>query len=129
MNPQDNEQIQLLREILKWIKIAGIGEVKEALTSELDTDQKKLVYQLSDGSKTLAEINVATGVSTGAISRYWKKWANQGLGERTSVRGGERFTRAFDLEDFGISVPEIDLCEDIGEVAKEEPKEQPEASK
>ena len=129
MNPQDNEQTKLLREILKWIRISGMKEVKEALTSELDTDQKKLVYQLSDGSKTRAEINVATEVSTGAISGYWKKWANQGLGERTSVRGGERFIRAFDLEDFGISVPEVNLEKDVGEVAKEQPKEEPEASK
>lgn len=107
MTKDDNsEQTRLLSEILKWVKFAGIKEVKEVLVSELDTDQKKQVYHLSNGNRTNAEIKKATGVSAGAISGYWKKWVKQGLGEKTSVRGGERFVRAFDLEDFGISIPE-----------------------
>ena len=81
--------------------------VKAVLTSELDTDQKRQVYQLSDGSKARAEIVKLTLASAGAISGYWKKWANLGLGEKLPVMGGgDRFVRAFDLEDFGVSVPD-----------------------
>lgn len=108
-NDNSIEQIRLLSEILKWLKFAGMKEVKEVLVSELTTDPKKQVYQLSDGNKTNAEINKATGVSTGAISGYWKKWVKQGLGEKVSVQGGDRFARAFDLEDFDIEVPEINV--------------------
>ena len=105
MNSQDSEQTRLLAEILKWIKFAGMKEVKEVLNSVLDTDQKKLVYQLSDGSKGTIEIGKAAGIaSTATISRYWKSWLKLGLGENVSVKGGERFRRAFDLEDFGIEV-------------------------
>ena len=106
-NDSKSEEIRLLSEILKWIKFAGMKEVKEVLVSELDTEQKKQVYKMSDGSKTNAEINKATGASAGAISGYWKKWVKKGLGEKTSVQGGDRFVRAFDLEDFGISIPEV----------------------
>jgi hypothetical protein len=105
LSDEKNEQTVLLREILKWIKFAGMKEVKEVLNSVLDTDQKKLVYQLSDGSKGMIEVGKAAGIaSTATISRYWKSWLKLGLGENVSVKGGERFRRAFDLEDFGIEV-------------------------
>jgi hypothetical protein len=124
-----SEQIRLLSEILKWVKFAGMKDVKEVLSLELNTEPKKQVYQLSDGNRTNAEINKATGVSSGAISGYWKKWVKQGLGEKISVKGGERFIRAFDLEDFGISVPKVNLEKDLGETKNEQPKEELEASK
>lgn len=109
MNTQDNEQIQLLREILKWIRFAGMKGVKETLGSVLDTDQKKLVYQLSDGSRGIVEIGKATGIrSTATISKYWKSWLKMGLGENISVKGGERFKRDFDLEDLGFELPSIE---------------------
>jgi len=105
VNSQDSEHTRLLTEILKWIKFAGMREVKEVVNSVLDTGQKKLVYQLSDGSKGTIEIGKAAGIaSTATISRYWKSWLKLGLGENVSVKGGERFRRAFDLEDFGIEV-------------------------
>jgi len=106
MNPQDNEQTILLREILKWTRFAGMKGVKDQLETTLDTDPKKIVYQLSDGSKTIADVNKITGVSTGAISGYWQKWVKLGLGERIAVKGGDRFKRSFDLEDVGFEVPE-----------------------
>lgn len=109
MNTQDNEQTQLLREILKWIKFAGMKEVKDVLNSVLDTDQKKLVYQLSDGSKGIVEIGKVAGIaSTETIFRYWKSWLKMRLGENVSVKGGNRFKRAFDLEDFGFELPSLE---------------------
>lgn len=106
MNPEDNEQTKLLREILIWIKFAGMKGVKEHLQSTLKKDQHKIVYQLSDGNKTIAEIHEISGVSVGAISGYWKKWFKLGLGEKISVMGGDRFKRSFDLEDIGIEIPQ-----------------------
>jgi hypothetical protein len=108
MKPEDNEQTQLLREILKWIKFTAMPQVKEVLTSALDNDQKRLSYQLSDGSRGIAEICKATGIDgLATISRFWKSWEKQNLGVRIPVRGGERFKRSFDLEDFGIEIPEV----------------------
>ena len=98
-----------LKELLKWTRFAGMKEVKDVLNSVLDTDQKKLVYQLSDGSKGTIEVGKATGIaSTATISRYWKSWVKLSLGENVSVKGGERFKRAFDLEDFGFTLPGIE---------------------
>ena len=126
MNNKENEQIRLLNEILKWIKFSGLKEVKGVLTSALDTDQKKIVYQLSDGSKGIVEIGKAAGISsTATISRYWKSWARLGLGDYLAVKGGDRFKRAFDLEDLGIEVSQPKPSGQIGQVTKETTKVEP----
>jgi hypothetical protein len=128
MNPPNDEQTELLKEILKWIKFAGMKGVKDQLEATLGTDQKKTVYQLSDGSKTIAHINKITGVSAGSISGYWQKWTQLALGQRIAVKGGDRFKRSFDLEDLGIAVSEA-KPKTVPEGNKKEPTEQePEAT-
>jgi hypothetical protein len=120
----EDTEISVLKEILKWVRFAGLKEVKTVLTVELDTDQKKQVYQLSDGTKSNAEINSISGVSTGSISGYWKKWRRLGLGETKDVTGGDRFVRAFDLEDFGILVPPCTPKKPKEKTAKETTKQE-----
>jgi hypothetical protein len=111
----ENEQTVLLREILKWIKFAGMKEVKNTLVSALDNEQKRLVYHLSDGSRGTVEIAKLTGIgSNRTVADMWEAWLRLGLGESIPVKGGTRFKRSFDLEDFGIEVPRIK------EVEKEE---------
>jgi hypothetical protein len=106
-NPNDN-QITLLKEILKWIKFAGMKEVKHVLEIELDTDEKKIVYQSSDDTKGTVELAKLIGVkSNKTIDTMWDKWLKMNLGENIPVRGGERFKRSFDLEELGIDVPKI----------------------
>jgi hypothetical protein len=129
MNSQNDEQTELLKEILKWIKFAGMKGVKDQLEATLETDQKKTVYQLSDGSKTIADINKMTGVSTGSISGYWQKWVKLALGQKIAVKGGDRFKRSFDLGDFGIKIPEAKVESAKEETNKEQPKEATEVSK
>ena len=108
MTNKEDEQIRLLAEILKWTKFAGMKGVKEVLNAALDTEQKKIAYHLSDGSRGIVEIGKAAGISsTATISRYWKSWSKLGLGDFVAVRGGDRFKRAFDLEDLGIDVPQL----------------------
>jgi hypothetical protein len=129
MNPQNDEQTELLKEILKWIRFAGMKGVKDQIEATLETDQKKTVYQLSDGSKTIADINKITGVSTGSISGYWQKWVKLGLGEKIAVKGGDRFKRSFDLEDLGVEIPEIKPKVAPKEDGNEPKEQKPEAVK
>jgi hypothetical protein len=107
MSDQEPEQVKLLREILKWTKFSGRKGVKEVLDSAVSTDQKKIVFQLSDGSKPSLEIGRLARCSDQTVINYWKAWLKQALGDTISVRGGSRFKRAFDLEDFGIEVPNV----------------------
>jgi hypothetical protein len=97
---------ELLSEILKWIRFAGAKEVKNVLTSALDTDQKKLVYHFSDGENGSVEIANQSGVSDFTVRTYWKAWSKLGIVEAIKVRRGDRYKKSFDLEDFGIEVPQ-----------------------
>ena len=48
---KERNEISLLKEILKWIKFAGMKEVKTILTNELESDPEKVVYQNSGWRK------------------------------------------------------------------------------
>lgn len=126
----ENEIVKLLSEILKWIKFTGMKEVKSTLNSVLDTDAKKLVYQKSDGTNGTVELAKLAGLgSNKTVADMWEAWLKMGLGESIPVRGGTRFKRAFDIEDFGIKVPEA-KTENVHQKAKTELMEQkPEVSK
>jgi len=103
---QENEQIALLREIVKWLRFTGMKEVKTVLTSALDADQKKLIYHLSDGNKGSVEIAQQSGVSDFTVRNYWRQWSKLGIVEAMKVRRGDRYKKTFDLEDFGIEIPQ-----------------------
>lgn len=108
MNEGSLEEIaSILREILKWTRFSGSKEVKNVLKDALDTEQKILVYHLSNGLQGSSEIGGKAGISHSTVFRYWKDWARQGLVEPIKVRGGERYKKVFDLEDFGFTIPEI----------------------
>lgn len=106
MSVQTNPELEVLKEILKWTRFSGIKQVKATLEEVLDSDQKRLAYQLSDRTRTTREVAaLATGGGKTTIENWWKYWYRLGLGETVSVRGGDRFMRSFDLTDFGISFP------------------------
>lgn len=105
MSTQMDELLSIMREILKWTKFAGAKEVRGILTTTLDTDQKRLIYYLSDGNNGTVEIAKSANTSDRTVRRYWESWARQGIVEPLKVRGGERYKKSFELEDFGIAVP------------------------
>lgn len=117
-DPSSSKTEELLTEILKWLKFAGAKEVREVLASTLDNDQKRLIYHLSDGNKGSVEIANLAKTSDRTVRRYWESWTRVGIVDALKVRGGERYKKSFELEDFGIRVPEI-----IAETKPEEPKE------
>ncbi|HKZ39910.1 MAG TPA: hypothetical protein VJ044_03060 [Candidatus Hodarchaeales archaeon] len=107
MGDAQSEQLRVLREILKWIRFTGMKEVKSVLISALDTDQKKIIYQLSDGQISAREIARQTALSDKTVRNYWGLWARIGVVEAIKAGAGERYKRSFDLEDLGIEAPKL----------------------
>ena len=103
----EEEQIKILREILKWIKFSGIREVRSILMNILDTEEKRLIYHLSNGENGSVEIGRRVGVSHVTVTRYWKSWTRLGIVDPIRVQGGLRYKRLFELNDFGFSMPAI----------------------
>lgn len=111
MSEQNNEQIELLREIAKWMRFSGFRQVKDVLTTTLDSDKKIVTYHLSDGKNTSTVISQLSGISQPKVTDLWKEWLSLGLGESISASGGGRFKKSFDLKIFGIVIPEIKKTE------------------
>ena len=104
MNDNSKEMVELLREILKWTKFAGARELRNVLRNILDTEQKRLIYHLSDGERGTIEIGKIVRAGNSTIARYWKSWMRQGIVEPIRVRGGLRYKKSFELEDFGFTI-------------------------
>ena len=102
-----NEIHNDLTELIKWTKVSSYEQVKKFLESILDSDTKKIVYQLSDGELGRSEIITKGKSSIGSISKYWNQWPKLGLGITIDVKGGKRFKRSFDLEDFNLLPKQI----------------------
>ncbi len=122
MSTQMDELIAIMREMLKWTKFAGAKEVRNVLTTALDSEQKRLIYHLSDGNNGTLKIAEVADVSDGTVRNYWESWSRQGIVDPIKVKGGQRFKKAFDLEDFGIAVPSLKLKKQSTEESKLEAK-------
>lgn len=103
---KQDRMIELFEEMLRWIKVASIPQVKKLLLDILPSDREKIAYHFSDGRRGSQEVAKFVDVNYVTVTIWWKKWARAGIAEMVSVKGGQRAKRSFSLEDFGIEVPE-----------------------
>lgn len=110
MDKNNDNQTEILREILKWIKFSGMKDVKRVLLDNLSDETKKIIYNYSDGDHGTEFIKkIANVKGNNVVPNLWDKWKNLGIIEKVSVKGGERGKKIFNLEDFGIEIPIITL--------------------
>ena len=93
-----------LEEVTFWLRFQGLARLRETLTSELDTDAKRVAFELTDGEHSRREIAISTGVSDDNVQHWWERWYQLGL-VTTSDRFKGRPKRIISLEDVGIRVP------------------------
>ncbi len=101
------ELIKINKEILRWIKFANIERVRDVLLSTLDTPNKIVAYQFSDGNNTSTAVSEKAKTGQTTISRWWRNWIKLGIADSITMQGGTRAKRIFDLEDYGIKVPDL----------------------
>lgn len=96
-----------LRELVTWTRVTGYPVVKQTLETVLDSDEKRLVYHLTDGQRGVKEIQRLTGVNVRFISEWGQEWERIGIAipSRASEIKGRR-QKVFDLAAFGISAPD-----------------------
>jgi hypothetical protein len=93
---------ELLNELLVWTRVGFYGAAKQMLSDVLNSDKKRLAYQMADGERTGESIRVEVKLSPNDLSELFKQCTNLGLMER--VDGGRR-RRLFDLTTFGLVPP------------------------
>lgn len=105
-NIQKQREIELLEELVKWIRVTSISQVKKILEDNLETPNEKITYQASDGVTSQGKIADLANVNQSRISEWGKVWIRNGIAKAVSAKGGQRAVRLFSLEDFGIEVPD-----------------------
>lgn len=114
----DQEIKDILREILKWTKFQGMQEVKQVLEAALDNDNKKSVYELSDGRSSSAIAKIMA-VSDQTVRNYWKDWTVLGIAE-VHPDYKKRCRKVFSLREIGIVFPQVQEIIDETEEEKTE---------
>lgn len=100
--PNNDEVLEVLRELLKWNIVTSYGQVKATLVTVLAKEVDKLIYHLSDGTRSGVNISDESGVNPAIISTLQSKWTKMGL-MRKDAKG---YNKQFELEDFDIEIPD-----------------------
>jgi len=106
--PSGDEVVQILREMLTWIRVTSLPQVKAILEMEFPradsgsfaTDRARKdaqIYQLAHSGKPQDTIAKEVGVSQSTVSQRFAKWEKVGLMKDKAP--------LFDLTDFGFEVP------------------------
>jgi len=95
----DEETLRVLKELLVWTRVGFYAEVKSMLGDVLNTEKKKLAFQLADGVRAGESIRVELKMSPNDLSDLFKQCTSLGLMEQ--LEGGKR-RRLFDLSNFGL---------------------------
>ena len=94
-----------LKDLVKWTKVTSYPMVRNTLETVLDTEQKRQVYELLDGERTVTEIKKMCGANPRLISEWGQEWEGIGIVEESGRKG--RRKSSFDLAVYGIAVSEI----------------------
>jgi hypothetical protein len=73
------EVADILEELLAWTRFAHLDVMKRALRDALGDAKAFRAYELSDGTRSQAEVATAAGVSQPTVSRMWSRWERLGL--------------------------------------------------
>ena len=103
-----DRNLELLEEILLWTKY-DYSTTKQKMLQHLDTDDKIISYQLSDGENSTYDIEKKVSVTAMTISNWWGRWFQEGLVEQTEKYVGLRYKRLISLTKLGIKVPEFEV--------------------
>lgn len=94
----------IMKEHLKWTRLAGMEQLRTIFDKSFSSDEERVVYELSDGERSVRDIEKIANVGRTKIATLWKKWHNMGIMEKSEMYEGRRMKRSFSLADVGIQV-------------------------
>lgn len=100
-----DEITEKLDEIISWLKLIGRNEVKKILSELIKNEVDFILYQNSDGEKTVRELSLITGLSIKTVSMRWDTWEKLGIMKKIEIGTGGRGKRIFNLEELGFKIP------------------------
>lgn len=97
-----------LLEIKQIIKFTSRNSVRETLVKFLDSANKRNVYELMDGIRSVREIEKATSINISTISAWGQEWEKIGivLPVEPTIKGKRK--KLFSLMDYGLAIEKRD---------------------
>jgi hypothetical protein len=95
----ESNELEVLKEIRNWIRVAAHNPVKALLESTLPDEKTRIAYQMFDGKASVEQIRVACKMSPNAVIALANRCASMGLMETNAAK---KRVRVFDLADFGL---------------------------
>jgi hypothetical protein len=71
-----NDVAQRLDELIAWQRFESMPKLRALLKEELDSDIKKLAYEMTDGENSRRDIASTLKISDDNIQNYWEKGTN-----------------------------------------------------
>ncbi|MGC1120511.1 MAG: helix-turn-helix domain-containing protein [Candidatus Methanofastidiosia archaeon] len=75
--------------------------MKEIVPILLDTDKKRMVYEMTDGQNSRREIAENLKISSATLTKWWKLWYSYGI----LIVEKKKYKRIVSLRELGIEVP------------------------
>lgn len=94
-----SEQIEVLKDIRKWLRFIGVSELDRSLHTILDTEDKKRVYDMADGDTSQTNIIDKTGVPRSTVSDWLREWKKIGIVEKN----GSKYEHLIGLEHIDLN--------------------------
>lgn len=104
MEENMNLMVSLMGEQLKWVKLTAMGQLRTIFDKSFSSNDERAVYELSNGERSVRDIEKLSNIGRTKIASLWKKWHNMGIMEESEKYGGRRMKRSFSLSDVGIQV-------------------------
>ena len=98
----DQETNKLLSEILKWQRLQGLNTLQAVVPKLLDSEEKKIVYEMTDGKNGIKEVQARIKVATGTVHKWWNQWLASGI----ITKDGVKYSKIVSLKELGIEIPE-----------------------
>ena len=115
LNKNEN-LLEKLDEIIFWTRFSAMPTIRRTIVDNLRDDTDKLVYELSDGSRSTREI--ARMISRGGrnithvtVANMWRKWSILNLVMPAQRRG--RYKKLISLGSLGIEVPQLEVPSEV----------------
>jgi hypothetical protein len=105
-----------LDEILKWVKFMGMQSARDAIHDAVSDedgerdDDRRIVYQLTDGNHSGNEIADIGPMGRDAVSSWQNKWASMGIVEKDSEN--TPYKHLISLDEVGIDYPTLPESEE-----------------
>jgi len=93
------DQKEILTEILKWERLKGIQTLRRLIPELVDTEEKRILYEMTDGKNGIKEVQMKMKISSGKISLLWNLWYANGLVEKA----GQKFKKIISLKELGLN--------------------------